>query len=98
MKIHDQDTAGIAGSGIGRTDAVQSSSGRKGSAPAGGAQGDRVQISDLAQAIRNLTTESDERAAHLDRLSADYAAGRYKVDAGELSRKLIEDAVSRSGK
>lgn len=54
---------------------------------------DRVALSELGSRIRELAVDAPERAARLEKLSAEVGAGRYQVDALELSRRLIEQAL-----
>jgi anti-sigma28 factor (negative regulator of flagellin synthesis) len=56
---------------------------------------DRLQLSALASQLRAEDVESPERTAQIDRLAAEYAAGRYKADAGEISSKLIDEALGK---
>lgn len=53
-------------------------------------------ISSLAGYLRSLSPETPERAAHLEKLSAEVQSGRYSVDAHELSRKIVDDALGDS--
>ena len=93
MKIHDQNLTGIAGSRLGGPDAVQN--GRsKPSRSEPGAGGDQVQISDLARSLQVQSPDSPERAAYLEKLAGEVAGGRYRVDALELSRRIVEDSLS----
>lgn len=54
---------------------------------------DRVALSELGSRIRELAVDAPERAARLEKLSVEVSAGRYQVDALELSRRLIEEAL-----
>ncbi len=92
MKIHDQNLTGIAGSRLGATEAVET--GRKPSRSGPGADGDQVQISDLARTLQLLSPDSPERAAHLDKLAEEVAGGRYRVDAREVSQRIVDDGLS----
>ena len=57
-----------------------------------GYKADEIERSELSAQLRGLSAESAEWAAHLERLSAEVAADRYRVDAQELSRRLIDRA------
>jgi hypothetical protein len=77
-----------------------SQTGQAGASPGGveganesGISKDRLHLSALASQIRAEDVESPERTAHLDRLAAEYAAGRYQADADEISSKLIDEAL-----
>jgi anti-sigma28 factor (negative regulator of flagellin synthesis) len=50
-------------------------------------------LSELAGCLRSLSPDTPERAAYLEKLSAEIEAGRYTVDARALSRKIIDDAL-----
>jgi anti-sigma28 factor (negative regulator of flagellin synthesis) len=52
-------------------------------------------LSDLAGRLRSLSSDTPERAAYLEKLSAEVEAGRYTVDAQALSRKIIDDALPK---
>lgn len=56
---------------------------------------EELEISKLGQAVRALDSESPERQAYLEKLRSDIEAGRYKVDASELSKRLIKDITRR---
>jgi anti-sigma28 factor (negative regulator of flagellin synthesis) len=53
-------------------------------------------LSDLAGRLRSLSPDTPERAAYLEKLSAEVEAGRYTVDAQALSRKIIDDALQET--
>jgi anti-sigma28 factor (negative regulator of flagellin synthesis) len=40
-----------------------------------------------------LGTSDPDRAARLERLSAEVQSGKYKVDAAAVSRKLVDEAL-----
>ena len=61
--------------------------------PSGPAGEDQGHLSDLAGCLRSLSPDTPERAAYLQKLSAEIEAGRYTVDAQALSRKIIDDAL-----
>ena len=62
---------------------------------AGNAPTDEVQLSNLSAQIRAEDTNSPERAAQLEKLSAAIAAGTYRVDTAELSRNIIDDSTKQ---
>jgi anti-sigma28 factor (negative regulator of flagellin synthesis) len=88
MKIDDRNLNGISASPLGRTPAAGAPA-----EPAGPAREDQVHLSDLAGRLRSLSSDTPERAAYLEKLSAEVEAGRYTVDAQALSRKIIADAL-----
>lgn len=58
------------------------------------AQSDRVQLSVLSdRLLKLLNADSPERANWLERLAADFRAGRYQVDALALSRRIVDEAL-----
>ncbi len=63
------------------------SSGRTASAP-----GDQIELSGLSKAVASLSSESPDRTRHVERLAAAYAEGSYRVEAEEVSRRIVEDA------
>jgi flagellar biosynthesis anti-sigma factor FlgM len=63
-----------------------------GSSPAGS---DEVSISPLAQALQSLRSDSPERQARLEEIARHVDNGTYHVDAGALSRSLIQNATSK---
>jgi flagellar biosynthesis anti-sigma factor FlgM len=50
-------------------------------------------LSDLAQTLQTLASDSPDRQAKIDQIARDYANGSYKVDAQALASKIIDDAV-----
>ena len=57
---------------------------------------DRAQISELSRNLRQLTAESPERTAHLERVSNDVQTRRYQVDPHVVSERIIEDTLRAS--
>ena len=99
MRTNDRNLTGISSSRLGRTPEPEAVN-RQGpagapSGPAGSAGEDQLHLSDLAGRLRSLGSDTPERAAYLERLSAEVEAGRYTVDAQVLSRKIIDDALSK---
>jgi hypothetical protein len=56
----------------------QARAARAGAGATKAGSGDEVNLSSLASALQGALSESPERAAYLDRLSGEYAAGTYK--------------------
>jgi flagellar biosynthesis anti-sigma factor FlgM len=55
---------------------------------------DRVQLSDLSARLLALgDAGAPDRAARVQQLSADVRSGRYQVDASDLSRRLVDEAM-----
>lgn len=88
MRIDNRNPIGISASQLGRTPAAGAPAG-----PAGPAGENQIHLSNLAGCLRSLSSDTPERAAYLEKLSAEIEAGRYTVDAGALSRKIIDDAL-----
>ncbi len=92
MKINQSPLDQTGVSQLGRTGTVGSSG------PGRGGQTrpdrDRVQLSDLSSHLLAMAEAGGaDRSARVQQLSADYRAGRYQVDAHELSRCLVDEAI-----
>ena len=92
MKVNDPKLAGLTSSQVGGTQAPDSAERQKKVESTREASRDRVSLSELSSKVRELDSESPERAARLERLSAEIAAGRYHVDPHEVARKMVDDA------
>jgi len=97
MRTDNKNLTGISASQLGRTPETEAVH-RQGpagapSGPAGPAREDQIHLFDLAGCLRSLSSDTPERAANLEKLSAEVEAGRYTVDAQALSRKIIDDAL-----
>jgi flagellar biosynthesis anti-sigma factor FlgM len=55
---------------------------------------DEVNLSSLAAAVQSALSDSPERAARLERLAAEFAAGDYQTDATSTARSLIDETLS----
>ena len=100
MRVNDPSTNGLAPEALGGQGVQKSQqtaqSGRGSaarSAMAPGESPDRVALSELSSRVRDLAVETPEQAARLERLHVEVSAGRYHVDALELSRQLLEEAL-----
>ena len=98
MRINDPNTPGLSPSQIGGTNAAEPAGQKQKKVDQSTGLRDEVSLSSLSARIRELDTESPERAAYLERLSADVQAGRYKVDALEISKKIVNDALNEPRK
>jgi hypothetical protein len=69
--------------------------GERGAAVQGpGAAADRVHLSELTHRLsQTLGSGNPRRAALLERLAAEFQAGRYRVDAAAVSQSLVEEAL-----
>jgi flagellar biosynthesis anti-sigma factor FlgM len=54
---------------------------------------DEISLSRLGQQLRALASDSPEREQKIAALAAAYASGSYRVDAAEVSHRLVEDAL-----
>lgn len=58
------------------------------------ADADRVDLSDLSGLLlASASVDAPERAARVERLAAEVRSGRYKVDAEEVSRRIVGEAI-----
>lgn len=72
-----------------KTKAAKSGTGANRAARAG----DEVNLSSLASVLQGALSESPERAAYLDRLASEFAAGSYQPDAAATASGIIADAL-----
>ena len=87
----------IGGPGLDRSQQAEQphrSGGSGGTEAAFGRSPDQVALSDLGGRLRELSLDSPERTSRMEKLSTDVQAGRYQVDAKELSRRLISEAMN----
>ncbi len=54
---------------------------------------DEVSLSSLANILQDTLTESPDRAAYLNKLSSQYEAGTYTVDANQIARSLVDETL-----
>jgi len=54
---------------------------------------DEVSLSGLSQELSRLTSADPKHEARIDRLAADFAAGKLEIDAGRVASKLVDDAL-----
>ncbi len=96
MKVNDTTLNQAAASQIGKSQQVQSAplDGKK-TGGSGKLDADQVQLSDLSgQLVRMLSTAFPERTAYVDKLAAQFKAGRYQPDSAATSRAMVAEAVS----
>jgi flagellar biosynthesis anti-sigma factor FlgM len=98
MKINDVYTSSQAaatyGSQTQRAEAAQGAAAAKVGANKGGTGSDEVSLSSLASVLQDAVTESPERAAYLEKLSAQYAAGTYQADPQAVAKSLIGETLA----
>jgi anti-sigma28 factor (negative regulator of flagellin synthesis) len=75
------------------TAAAQQARNARNAGGAGGAGEDQISLSHLAGALQEALESSPERVAEIEKLAADYAAGRLEVDSAEAARAIVEDAL-----
>jgi len=54
---------------------------------------DEVNLSSLASAVQGALSDSPQRAAYLDRLAADFAAGTYRPDASATASGIVGESL-----
>lgn len=54
---------------------------------------DEVSLSSLANILQDAITESPDRTAYLKKLSSQYEAGTYKVDANQIASSLVDETL-----
>jgi anti-sigma28 factor (negative regulator of flagellin synthesis) len=93
MKVYDPNIRGGSTYGPARTGEAEGigQAGRKGRGWSAGST-DEVQLSSLARAVQMDATMREER---ISRLADAVDSGAYRVDARELSRRLVEEAFER---
>ncbi|MDX1980424.1 MAG: flagellar biosynthesis anti-sigma factor FlgM [Bryobacteraceae bacterium] len=98
MRVHDNGTNPLAGGGVSGAGGAQQVGGAgnagKRQAIENKTEGDSVQLSSLGRSLKAEDIDSPERQQRVEELRADFKAGRYEVDAGELGKKLIDDAIN----
>lgn len=99
VKIQDAYLAGAAASQLQRAQQAQGPElaaeepVHKAASPAA----DSIGISELSLRLLDLARgESPEHWTRLERLAAQIRSGHYQVDARELGRRLVEDALTRA--
>lgn len=54
---------------------------------------DEVSLSSLASVLQSATAETPERAAYLEKLSADFEAGKAGGDPEAIARAILDDEL-----
>lgn len=97
MKVHESSLNQAAASQIDKlreAEAITPGELKKGGVAQPGQDSDRVQLSELSgRLLESLNAESPQLAARLEKLAADYSAGRYQPNSLETSRRIVDDAV-----
>ena len=96
MKIDDRsDLGGVSSSGV--KDAAKVENGGKSDSARGvdRAGSDRAELSGLAGKIARATSvDAKERAEKVERLRLEVAEGRYHPNAAEISKAIVNDALT----
>jgi anti-sigma28 factor (negative regulator of flagellin synthesis) len=98
MRIDDRNLSGNQAAQTGKTDQAQELARlaeSKARDTQGAAGADRVELSDLTGGLaRALEADASQRRARVEGLAADYAAGRYQVDARAVSQAIIAETLA----
>ena len=81
-----QEAEGTQAAGAGKTAIKSTTSGS-----------DEVSLSSLANILQDAVTESPDRTAYLKKLSNQYEAGTYKVDANQIAHSLVDETLDSAG-
>jgi len=73
--------------------AAQTRSAKAGAGAGKSGSGDEVNLSSLASALQGALTDSPERAAYIEQLSAEFTAGTYKPNSAATASGLIDDSL-----
>jgi anti-sigma28 factor (negative regulator of flagellin synthesis) len=94
MKVNDSALTNAPASRLGGAKPAEDRPGAR-KPETGAASRDTVQLSELSSRLAQpLESSSPERAAHLERLAALVRSGDYNPDALEISRGIIDEALS----
>lgn len=97
MKVNESSLNQAAASQLGKAreaEAVKPGGAKPVSGPQPQQESDRVHLSDLTgRLVQMLSTDSPDRVARVDKLAADFKAGRYQPDSQATSRGIINDAM-----
>jgi anti-sigma28 factor (negative regulator of flagellin synthesis) len=98
MKVNDPNTAGISSSSLGQTQRLDELAARRQveNARTQANNEDRVQLSNLAGTLQELSVDSPEREALVEHLTAEYREGRYQPDPRETSSALITETLKQN--
>lgn len=98
MTVNESSLNQAAASQLGKAqgaEAVKPGGARKaGEVQAPQQQSDRVQLSDLSSRLVQMASmESPERVARVDKMAAEFKAGRYQPNSQATSAGIIQDAM-----
>ena len=75
--------------------AAQARAAKTGAGPGKTGGGDEVNLSSLASVLQSALSESPERAAYLEGLASEFAAGTYQPDVQATVSGVIADALNK---
>jgi anti-sigma28 factor (negative regulator of flagellin synthesis) len=95
MKIDNPLLSQVSANALQQSSGISQTSGGDGShrSRADG-HSDRVQLSNLSAALRDLNAEDPNRAQSVRAIEKTVADGAYKIDAGAMSRKIIREMTT----
>jgi anti-sigma28 factor (negative regulator of flagellin synthesis) len=98
MKIDDRsDLSGVASSNTKAASAVDAGAKTHGTRGKEAAGTDRAEISGLAGRISEANTQDAiDRAANVERLRLEVAAGRYNPEPADIAKGIVEDALTNA--
>lgn len=99
MRIDDKNMSGVGASNLSGAQGTQGAERSRSGAQRGvGGSGspDHVQLSGLAEQLQSLQSGSEAHEAELSRLRELVQSGRYEVDAEQVSRSLVEEALTET--
>jgi hypothetical protein len=97
MRVYDQNLKGAAAAQTGNAQEVHGAgrSGNSARTHGSNSEGDRIEFSHTMSAVsRALAAHETERAAHVQKLAAQYAKGEYHTDSAATSRAMVSDSVA----
>lgn len=96
LRIQNDNLAGVALPGAGRTDEISQPSGSSNpaSARSGQPSADSVDISSLSQNVAAASNaQAAQQAGRVKQLAALYQSGQYSVDSASVSRAIVSQAL-----
>ena len=96
MRVNDTSLNSTAASQSTKAQEVQNSTSQAARKAAAGqsAQTDQVEISSFStKVMQAASADSPERTAKVEKLAAEYKAGRYQPDSAATSRGIVNDAM-----
>lgn len=100
MTVNDTNARAAGAAGLGKAPEVESvglgtRANVRGQTPAAE---DSVQLSQLSSYLQATDEKSPVRVAYVEQLRASVAAGQYQIDAQEVGRRMIDDALRNEPK